>query len=179
MQLASAVDLLLYWLYFFRYVRTVTVKFVGPYSILAIDFIYIACFLRLLSLEVNVILERNNKAVWLLQCCSLQLCAAVADGERLERILQNDLILKHDSIWPHGLNVQLHLDSLIEVTEFRRSCLRHHWPPEYDTAAREQPELDLDLVRRVLAASTDKRNDGPTPTKKNTVVKSDSRDQSR
>ena len=103
----------------------------------------------------------------------------VADGERLERILQNDLILKHDSIWPHGLNVQLHLDSLIEVTEFRRSCLRHHWPPEYDTAAREQPELDLDLVRRVLAASTDKRNDGLASTKKNTVVKSDSRDQSR
>jgi len=106
-------------------------------------------------------------------------CAAVSDGERLERILENDLILKHDSIWPHGLNVQLHLDSLIEVTEFRRSCLRHHWPPEYDTAAREQPDLDLDLVRRTLAVSTDKRNDGSASSRKNAVVKSDTRDQSR
>jgi len=77
-----------------------------------------------------------------------------ADGERLERILENDLILKHDSIWPHGLNRSLHMDSLVEVTEFRRSCLRHGWPPVYDTAAAaEQLELDLDLVRRALSVS--------------------------
>jgi len=114
--------------------------------------------------------------------CSLALSAvvALADGERLARILENDLILKHDSIWPHGLNFSLHIDSLVEVREFRRSCIRHHWPPEYDTAAREQPELDLDLVRRALAASTDtckSTNDGSTV--KNAVVKSDSGDQSR
>jgi len=104
----------------------------------------------------------------------------VADGDRLERILENDLILKHDSIWPHGLNFCLHMDSLIEVTEFRRSCLRHHWPPDYDTAMREQPELDLDSVRRALTASTDNRkpvNVGSTSTNKNTAVTMD--DQSR
>jgi len=101
----------------------------------------------------------------------------VADGERLERILENDLILKHDSIWPHGLNFSLHMDSLLEVSEFRRSCLRHRWPPEYDTAAREQPsELDLDVVRRQLeAASTDQS----PATHKNALVNSDTRDQSR
>jgi len=108
--------------------------------------------------------------------------AVFADGERLERILENDLILKHDSIWPHGLNLCLHMDSLIEVTEFRRSCLRHGWPPEYDTATREQPELDLDLVRRKLVASSDNRKsttDGSTSTKKNVAVISDTRDTSR
>jgi len=114
--------------------------------------------------------------------CLLQLVnAVVADGERLERILENDLILKHDSIWPHGLNLSLHLDSLIEVTEFRRSCLRHGWPPEYDTATREQPELDLDLVRRALAAPVHNHksnNDGSTSSKKNATVNSDSRDHS-
>jgi len=114
--------------------------------------------------------------------CLVQRSAVVADGDRLERILENDLILKHDSIWPHGLNFCLHLDSLIEVTEFRRSCLRHHWPPEYDTATREQPELDLDAVRRALTASTDNRkstNDESTATRKIAVVNSDTRDQSR
>jgi len=72
------------------------------------------------------------------------------------------------------------MDSLIEVTEFRRSCLRHGWPPEYDTATREQPDLDLDLVRRALAASADDRkSEGSTSTKKNTAVNSQPRDQSR
>ena len=118
------------------------------------------------------------------------------DGERLERILENDLILKHDSIWPHGLNWCLHLDSLVELTEFRQSCLRHGWPPEYDTAAastgapeleldavqrqcprttaaatRGAPELDLDAVRRQLAVSADQSvrvtNDQSSNNKKN------------
>jgi len=102
----------------------------------------------------------------------------VTDGERLERILENDLILKHDCIWPHGLNFCLHLDSLVEVTEFRRSCLRHRWPPEYDTATREPPELDLDVVRRQLdqLRST---NDGLSSASRNAAVSSDTSDQPR
>ena len=76
------------------------------------------------------------------------------DDERLERILENDLMLKHDSIWPHGLNTRLHMDSLVELAEFRRSCLRHGWPPDHDAAA-TSAQLDLDAVRRQLAVSTD------------------------
>ena len=81
-------------------------------------------------------------AAWCIMCHS--------DGERLERILENDLILKHDSIWPHGLNLSLHMDSLIELTEFRRSCLRHGWPPPDCDRLPQPTELDLDVVRRQL-----------------------------
>jgi len=56
-------------------------------------------------------------------------------------------MLKHDSIWPHGLNTRLHMDSLVELAEFRRSCLRHGWPPDHDAAA-TSAQLDLDAVRR-------------------------------
>ena len=63
-------------------------------------------------------------------------------------------MLKHDSIWPHGLNTRLHMDSLVELAEFRRSCLRHGWPPDHDAAA-TPVQLDLDAVRRQLAVSTD------------------------
>ena len=56
-------------------------------------------------------------------------------------------MLKHDSIWPHGLNTRLHMDSLVELAEFRRSCLRHGWPPDHDAAA-TPVQLDLDAVRR-------------------------------
>jgi len=109
----------------------------------------------------------------------------VADDDRLQRILENDLILKHDSIWPHGLNFSLHLDSLTELTEFRHSCLRHRWPPEYDTAAKEPPELDLESVRRQLTVSADQQtaSDDTTPSeqrsapnkKNSTVLNSDGR----
>jgi hypothetical protein len=71
----------------------------------------------------------------------------------LLRILENDLILKHDTIWPHGLNHSLHIGTPVEVAEFRRSCLRHRWPPEYDTAARPEPDLDLDRLRRLIDAA--------------------------
>lgn len=55
--------------------------------------------------------------------------------------------MKHDCIWPHGLNFSLHIDSLLEVSEFRKSCLRHHWPPETDTV--DEPEVNLDRLRRL------------------------------
>lgn len=77
----------------------------------------------------------------------------LADGQRLLRILENDLILKHDTIWPHGLDNSLHIDTPIEVAEFRRSCLRHRWPPEYDTAAQLEPELDLNRLRLHIAST--------------------------
>lgn len=69
------------------------------------------------------------------------------DGRDILRILENDVILKHDCIWPHGLNFSLHIDSLLEVSEFRKSCLRHHWPPETDTV--DEPEVNLDRLRRL------------------------------
>ena len=65
-------------------------------------------------------------------------------------------MLKHDSIWPHGLNTRLHMDSLVELAEFRRSCLRHGWPSDHDAAA-TSAQLDLDAVRRQLAVSTTTR----------------------
>jgi hypothetical protein len=58
------------------------------------------------------------------------------------------LILKHDCIWPHGLNFQLHVDSLLEVSEFRKSCLRHHWPPAGDIVS---DEIDLERLRQQVA----------------------------
>jgi hypothetical protein len=70
------------------------------------------------------------------------------------RILENDLVLKHDTIWPHGLNGALHIETPVEVAEFRRSCLRHRWPPEYDTAARPDPVLDLERLRRQIASAS-------------------------
>lgn len=72
------------------------------------------------------------------------------DSNRILRILENDLILKHDCIWPHGLNFSLHIDSLLEVSEFRKSCLRHHWPPETDAV--EEKEIDLNRLRRQVAS---------------------------
>ena len=67
------------------------------------------------------------------------------DDEKILRILENDLILKHDCIWPHGLNFCLHVDSLLEVSEFRKSCIRHNWPPDGD--ALDSLEIDIDKLR--------------------------------
>ena len=61
------------------------------------------------------------------------------------RVLENDLILKHDCIWPHGLNFRLSISSLLEVSEFRKSCLRHHWPPNGDIS---EGDLDLPKLRQ-------------------------------
>lgn len=61
------------------------------------------------------------------------------------RILENDVILKHDCIWPRGLNFTLHVHSILEIAEFRKSCVRHHWPPEADIS--DEPEINLDRLR--------------------------------
>ena len=70
-----------------------------------------------------------------------------SDEERVLRVMENDLILKHDCIWPHGLNFQLHIDSLLEVSEFRKSCLRHQWPPEAEV---DDEEISLPRLRRQI-----------------------------
>ena len=75
------------------------------------------------------------------------------DDDRLLRILENDLILKHDSIWPHGLNFRLHIDSLLEVSEFRRSCLRYNWPPTEAECSQDGATINIDRVRKHLNAS--------------------------
>lgn len=69
------------------------------------------------------------------------------DDERVLRVMENDLILKHDCIWPHGLNFRLHIDSLLEVSEFRKSCLRHSWPPEAEVG---DNEINLSKLRRQI-----------------------------
>ena len=69
----------------------------------------------------------------------------LSDDEKVLRILENDLILKHDCIWPHGLNFRLHVDSLLEVSEFRKSCIRHNWPPDGD--ALDSLEIDVEKLR--------------------------------
>ncbi|KAK2145859.1 hypothetical protein LSH36_651g01021 [Paralvinella palmiformis] len=94
------------------------------------------------------------------------------DDDRVLRILENDLILKHDSIWPHGLNFRLHIDSLIEVSEFRKSCLRHHWPPESETV--EGNFLNLGKLRDQIATlppSPVEATPPPTPKGKKAKVK--------
>lgn len=69
------------------------------------------------------------------------------------RICENDVILKHDSVWPHGLNNTLHLGNIVVVSEFRKSCIRHHWPPsDGDTIA------DVTIDVRKVKASLDAHN---------------------
>src|SRR6218665_2318048 len=81
----------------------------------------------------------------------MYLLCLVTDGADILRILENDVILKHDCIWPHGLNFSLHIDSLLEVSEFRKSSLRHHWPPESDVV--DEAEVSLDRLRRIEKTS--------------------------
>lgn len=81
----------------------------------------------------------------------------VTDDERVMRVLENDLILKHDSIWPHGLNSHININSLLEVSEFRKSCIRHSWPPESDSLEEEDLEtINLTKLRKaILDAETE------------------------
>ena len=79
------------------------------------------------------------------------------------RILENDLLLKHDAVWPRGLNHTLRIESPLDLAELRRSCVRHRWPPEAERegALREAPggaggprtPLDLIRLRALMAAS--------------------------
>ena len=80
-----------------------------------------------------------------------------SDNDTLLRILQNDLILKHDSIWPHGLNFNLHIDSLLEVSQFRKSCVRHRWPPSDDAV---DDVIDIPRLRKTIDGV---RDDTPPP----------------
>lgn len=75
---------------------------------------------------------------------------ALTDSEEILRVVENDLILKHDSIWPHGLNMTLTLQTSFDVIQFRRSCIRHRWPPERDfkVNGKSPSRLDVDEVRR-------------------------------
>ncbi|CAH1783701.1 unnamed protein product [Owenia fusiformis] len=43
-------------------------------------------------------------------------------------ILENDMMLKHDTVWPYGLNLNIHMTYWC-VPKFRESCLVHKWPP--------------------------------------------------
>ena len=43
------------------------------------------------------------------------------------------------------MNFSLHVDSLLEVSEFRKSCIRHNWPPDGD--ALDSLEIDIEKLR--------------------------------
>ena len=64
-------------------------------------------------------------------------------------MIENDEILRHDCIWPHGLNLSLHIDSQLEIAEFRRSCVRHSWPPASDDVT---GDIDLPQLRKKVRA---------------------------
>ena len=73
------------------------------------------------------------------------------EGDEVMRVLENDVILRHDSIWPHGLNVSLHIRTPTEISEFRKSCSRHRWPPEAETISEQ--EIDLERLRKQISLS--------------------------
>ena len=73
------------------------------------------------------------------------------EGDEVMRVLENDVILRHDSIWPHGLNVSLHIRTPTEISEFRKSCSRHRWPPEAETISEQ--EIDLERLRKHISLS--------------------------
>jgi len=64
---------------------------------------------------------------------SLHVYNVCADGDSLLQILENDTILRHDSVWPYGLNFRLSVTSLVELAQFRTSCRRHQWPKSRDS----------------------------------------------
>lgn len=53
--------------------------------------------------------------------------------------------MKHDSIWPYGLNFRLNITSFVEVVQLRQSCRRHGWPPERKRV--REGELYLNRLR--------------------------------
>jgi len=70
---------------------------------------------------------------------NMQCGGRCADSESLLRILENDTILKHDSVWPYGLNFRLSVTSFVELVQLRTSCQRHRWPP---TSRDRDPDVD-------------------------------------
>ena len=71
------------------------------------------------------------------------------DKETILRVLENDTVLKHDSIWPYGLNARLNIGSYLEVSQLRLSCIRHCWPPDRD-AVQVQGQIYLNQLRQQI-----------------------------
>ena len=63
----------------------------------------------------------------------------------------NDVILRHDALWPSGLNELLYVQTPLEVAELRLSCLRHHWPPSDCELQPRDAQLDLPRLRARLS----------------------------
>ena len=75
------------------------------------------------------------------------------------RIAANDVIIRHDALWPRGLNELLYVQTPLEVAELRLSCLRHRWPPvDADMRPGETqvnlPRLRARLQRQVVGQSS-------------------------
>ena len=82
----------------------------------------------------------------------------VADDDRVLRIAVNDVIVRHDALWPRGLNELLYVQTPLEVAELRLSCLRHRWPPadadlQPCDAQLNLPRLRARLQQQVVAES--------------------------
>ena len=86
----------------------------------------------------------------------------ISAGEQLLKIKENDSILKHDSLWPYGLNFFVHNDSYAELVEFRKSCVRHKWPPSTDITSLESYDLDKLLSVEIPAACANKQKSPTT-----------------
>ncbi|XP_064626781.1 uncharacterized protein LOC135487216 [Lineus longissimus] len=82
----------------------------------------------------------------LVGCCDFYLLAAllmsttaddwyfyfVTAEDPLERdVKHNDLIIRHDALWPNGLNRDFVMNAET-LPHFRKSCLRHKWPKQRD-----------------------------------------------
>lgn len=62
----------------------------------------------------------------------------------------NDVIIRHDALWPRGLNELLYVQTPLEVAELRLSCLRHRWPPAEDHLEPRETQLNLPRLRARL-----------------------------
>jgi len=91
----------------------------------------------------------------------------------------NDVIMRHDALWPGGLNELLYVQTPLEVAELRQSCLRHRWPPADAELQPRETQLNLTRLRArlqqqvavhlspvVMSSTADSAASGETATKK-------------
>jgi len=83
----------------------------------------------------------------------------------------NDVIIRHDALWPRGLNELLYVQTPLEVAELRLSCLRHRWPSVDADLQPRDAQLNLPRLRARLQqspsdATSSTATSGTTATKK-------------
>lgn len=103
--------------------------------------------------------------------CRLCLDTCAVDDDRVLRIVINDVIIRHDALWPRGLNELLYVQTPLEVAELRLSCVRHRWPSvDADLQPRDAqlnlPRLRARLQQSLPDATSATPTSGATATKK-------------